>query len=110
MDEIDIMTYLQLEDNEVNEKVWICIANALAYTILEAYQYENEKYLPQTIESVDYDTVESFITNFREVYDNKNLPDKLLNFLEENYQKNTNIKVDLSLIKSFINKHTDKKI
>ncbi|WP_419883540.1 Imm6 family immunity protein [Peribacillus sp. B-H-3] len=79
-----------------------CLGNALAYTIWEAYQYEKEKYLPQTIESVDYDTVESFITNFEKVYENNSLSDNLLHFLEENYPKDADKKVDLTSIKTFI--------
>lgn len=38
------MTYMQIEKDEFKEKVWTCLANALAYTIWEAYQYENEKF------------------------------------------------------------------
>lgn len=108
MDETDIMTYMQLEDEKDKEKVWICIGNALAYTIWKAYQYEKEKYLPQTIESVDYETVESFITNFEKVYEDNSLSDKLLHFLEENYPKDSNKKVDLSSIKTFINESIKK--
>ncbi|MGM7722852.1 Imm6 family immunity protein [Metabacillus sp. Hm71] len=103
MDETDIMTYMQFEDDSTRERVWICIGNALAYTILEAYQYEKEKYLPQTIESVDYETVESFITNFNEVYESDSLADKLLRYLEINYPNGTGKKVDINLIKTFIN-------
>lgn len=85
MDETDVMTYMQFQDDINKEKVWICIANALAYTVWAAYQYEKEKFLPQTIESVDYETIESFITNFNQVYMNSNLSDKLLHYLETNY-------------------------
>ncbi len=108
MDETDIMTYTQLDNDRDNEKVWICIGNALAYTIWEAYQYEKDKYLPQTIESVDYETVESFITNFEKVYENNSLSHKLLHFLEENYPKDAYKKVDLTLIKTFINESIEK--
>ncbi|PFB06684.1 hypothetical protein CN383_01540 [Priestia megaterium] len=108
IDETDIMTYMQLADDKDNEKVWICIGNALAYTIWEAYQYEKEKYLPQTIESVDYQTVESFITNFEKVYENNSISDKLLHFLEENYPKNADKRVDLISIKTFIDESIEK--
>ncbi|OMF94229.1 Imm6 family immunity protein [Paenibacillus sp. FSL R7-0337] len=82
MDETDVMTYMQLEDDIDRERVWICIANALAYTIRVAYQYEKEKILPQTIESVDYGTVESFVKNFSQVYPSTWLAEKLLDYLE----------------------------
>lgn len=103
IDETDIMTYMQLEDDSERERVWICIGNALAYTAWEAYQYEKEKYLPQTIESVDDETIESFITNFKKVYANSNLADTLLHYLEINYPKDTDKQVDINSIKTFIN-------
>lgn len=87
IDETDIMTYMQLEDDKDNEKVWICIGNALAYTIWEAYQYEKEKYLPQTIESVDYQTIESFITNFEKVYENNSTQINYYTFLKKTIQR-----------------------
>ncbi len=103
MDETDVMTYMQFE-NDVNKgKVWICIANALAYTVWEAYQYEKEKFLPQIIESVDYDTIESFKTNFSQAYMNSNLSDRLLHYLETNYPNGTDKQIDIISVKAFIN-------
>lgn len=81
MDEIDVMTYLQFADNTEDERVWICIANALAYIVWEAYQYEKRDYLPQTIECVDYETIDNFIINFNKIYLNSDVPNKLLNYL-----------------------------
>lgn len=102
MDEIDVLTYMEFEEDSSKEKVWICVGNALAYTIWAAYQYEKEKYLPQTIESVDYETIESFIVNFKEVYDDSGLTDKLLDYLKKNYPNNINKKINIDSIKSFI--------
>lgn len=102
IDDIDVITYMQLEDDVDRERVWICIGNALAYIIWEAYQYEEEKFLPQTIESVDYETIESFMKNFNQVNIDNSLADKLLNYLEINYPKGTDKKVDINLIKVFI--------
>lgn len=103
MDETDVMTYMQFEDDINKEKVWICIANALAYTVWEAYQYEKEKFLPQTIESVNYETIDSFITNFNQSYMNSNLSDRLLHYLETNYLNGTDKQIDISSVKTFIN-------
>lgn len=103
MDEIDVMTYMQIEKDIYRERVWICIGNALAYTIWEAYQYEKEKFLPQTIESVDYETIESFTTNFSQVYADNSLADKLLRYLEINYPKGIDKQIDINSIKTFIN-------
>jgi hypothetical protein len=104
MDETDVMTYLQIENEISREKVWICIGNALAYTAWEAYQYEKEKFLPQTIESVDYETIESFVTNFNHAYVNNNgLTDKLLHYLEINYPNGIDTQVDINSVRTFIN-------
>lgn len=101
-DEIDVMTYMELEDNINNERVWICIANALAYTIWEAYQYEKEEWFPQTIECVDYETIESFVENFNQVYANSSVANRLLNYLEINYPKKIDKQVNISSIRNFI--------
>ncbi|MFC9777511.1 Imm6 family immunity protein [Paenibacillus chitinolyticus] len=102
MDETDVMTYMQFEKDSYKEKVWICLANALAYIIWEAYQYEKEKFLPQTIESVDYETVENFLITFNEVYLIDSLAEKLLHYFELNYPMGTDKQVDIGSIKNFI--------
>jgi len=84
LDEESLIDFLMMENNPQKEKVWICIANAFAYTTWEAYQFEEAKYLPQTIECVDFETIQQFFDCFREVYTTKsyiweNLFDLLLN-------------------------------
>lgn len=106
MDEIDVMTYLQIADDIEDERVWMCIANALAYTVWEAYQYEKQKYLPQTIECVDYETIDSFIMNFNQIYINCDVVNKLLDYLEINYPINTDKQIDICTIRKFINDST----
>lgn len=69
MDETSILTYCTLEEDPIKQSVWNCIANTLAYTIKEAYQYENAKYLPQTIECVDEDTIIELLDNFEKATD-----------------------------------------
>jgi len=103
MDEIDVMTFMQFEEDINREKVWICLANALAYTIWEAYQYEKEKFLPQTIESVDYETIENFLATFNEVYVIDSLADELLDYFEINYPTGIDKQVNINSIKTFIN-------
>lgn len=49
-------------------KVWICIGNALAYTIRQAYEYQGDNYFPATIEGVDTEeTFKEFDKNFNEI-------------------------------------------
>lgn len=103
MDEIDVMTYLQFADNTEDERVWICIANALAYIVWEAYQYEKRDYLPQTIECVDYETIDNFIINFNQIYLNSDVSNKLLDYLAINYPKNVDKQVDIYKVKNLIN-------
>lgn len=102
MDETDIMTYMELEEDPGLETAWICIGDALAYIIREAYLYEKEKYLPQTIESVDDETVESFIANFKKIYNHCDVANQLLDYLEHNYPKNSTKKVDIDSVKAVI--------
>lgn len=65
---------------------------------MEAYHYEGEKYLPHTIESVDYESVDSFNKQFDQVSDNKIVAEKLWNDLKRNYPKGTDKKMDFDLI------------
>ena len=67
IEENDINTYMQLDKKVENEPVWICVANALAYISYDAYQYEKQLYMPETIECVDDETVKSFMRNYKKV-------------------------------------------
>ncbi|MBC2118059.1 Imm6 family immunity protein [Listeria booriae] len=69
LDDTGILTVMQTEEDEVKLKAWICIADAVAFTIKEAYDFQGDKYLPATIEAVDIDTVEEFDTNFDDIYE-----------------------------------------
>lgn len=102
LDENDIMTYMQLEENEDNEAVWICIANTLAYIVREAYLYSGEAYIPETIECVDDETVESFWLNFHKIYMDSNVSDKLLDYMVMNYSISSEQQLDLLQIKQFV--------
>lgn len=106
LDEEDIMTYMQLDKNKVNEPVWICMANTLAYIIRDAYQYEKQVYMPETIECVDDETVQSFMYNFAKTFTDDTFGDKLLEYMLMNYsEKNSNQSVDVYKIKQFVNEN-----
>lgn len=64
LDEQDILTYFDL-DSVSNPAVWSCIANAVAYICLVCYVENGEKYLPETIEAVDIETLNSFFENYK---------------------------------------------
>ena len=66
MDEKDILTFMEL-DNETNPLVWSCIANHFVLVCYHSYQHSGEKYLPQTIESVDVETLEAYVSSYRQL-------------------------------------------
>lgn len=77
MDENDILTFMEL-DKETNPLVWSCIANCFALICYHSYQHSGEKYLPQTIESVDEETLEAYVSSYRQLLaENNQLVQKL---------------------------------
>ena len=77
MDEKDILTFMEL-DNETNPLVWSCIANYFVLVCYHSYQHSGEKYLPQTIESVDEDTIEAYVSSYQQLLaDNNQLVDQV---------------------------------
>lgn len=63
LDEYDILTFMEL-DNETNPLVWSCIANYFVLVCYHLYQQSGEKYLHQTIESVDEETIEAYVSGY----------------------------------------------
>ena len=63
MDEKDILTFMEL-DKETDPLVWSCIANYFVLVCYHSYQHSGEKYLPQTIESVDEETIEAYVSSY----------------------------------------------
>ena len=66
LDEYDILTFMEL-DNETNPLVWSCIANYFVLVCYHSYQHSGEKYIPQTIESVDEETIEAYVSSYRQL-------------------------------------------
>lgn len=66
VDEKDIFTFMEL-DKETNPLVWSCIANYFVLVCYHSYQHSGEKYLPQTIESVDVETIEAYVSSYRQL-------------------------------------------
>ena len=78
VDEKDILTFMEL-DKETNPLVWSCIANYFALICYYSYQHSGEKHLPQTIESVDEETIEDYVSSYQQLLaDNNQLVDQLL--------------------------------
>ena len=77
VDEKDILTFMEL-DKETNPLVWSCIANYFALICYHSYQDSGEKYLPQTIESVDKETLEAYVSSYQQLLaDNNKLLDQI---------------------------------
>lgn len=77
VDEKDILTFMEL-DKETNPLVWSCIANYFALISYHSYQQSGEKYLPQTIESVDEETIEAYVSSYQQlIADNNQLVQQL---------------------------------
>lgn len=77
VDEKDILTFMEL-DKETNPLVWSCIANYLALICYHSYQQSGEKYLPQTIESVDKETLEAYVSSYQQlIAENNKLLDQI---------------------------------
>ena len=77
VDEKDILTFMEL-DKETNPLVWSCIANYFALICYHSYQQSGEKYLPQTIESVDVETLEAYVSSYQQlIADNNQLVQQL---------------------------------
>ena len=81
VDENDIMTYMQIDKNEANEAIWMCIANSLSYIIKAAYQFEKQEYMPETIECVDEETIESFFDNIAKAFNGSLFADEFLEYI-----------------------------
>ena len=77
VDEKDIFTFMEL-DKETNPLVWSCIANYFVLACYYSYQYSGEKYIPQTIESVDDETIEAYVSSYQQLLaDNNQLVDQV---------------------------------
>lgn len=66
IDEEDILTYFEL-DKDTDPSVWSCIANFLALVSYFSYNVTGEKYLPETIESVDEETVKDYFITYKKL-------------------------------------------
>ncbi len=66
IDEEDILTYFEL-DKDTDPSVWGCIANFLALVSYFSYNVTGEKYLPETIESVDEETLKDYFITYKKL-------------------------------------------
>ena len=63
LDEEDILTYSEL-DKQTDPAVWRCIDAFIALVVYQSYKAVGQRYLPQTIECVDEDTLEDTLEDY----------------------------------------------
>lgn len=66
LDEEDILTYSEL-DKQTDPAVWRCIDAFLALVVYQSYKAVGQRYLPQTIECVDEDTLEDYFIHYKQL-------------------------------------------
>ena len=66
LDEEDILTYSEL-DRSTDPVVWRCIDSFLALVVYQSYKAVGQRYLPQTIECVDEDTLEDYFIHYKQL-------------------------------------------
>ncbi|MED4069907.1 Imm6 family immunity protein [Priestia endophytica] len=64
-DESGLFIYIGYIDMEEEiEQAWDCVVSTVAYAAYWAYAYEGQKYIPQTLESIDKELIEHFFASF----------------------------------------------
>ena len=92
MDEQDILTF-QVLDKKTNPLVWNCSANFFVLVCHYSYIASEEIYLPQTIESVDEDTLEVLSLNYKQILaENRKLISQITGPELEGYLKDELVK------------------
>ena len=66
LDEEDILTYSEL-DRSTDPAVWRCIDSFIALVVYHSYKVVGQRYLPQTIECVDEDTLEDYFIHYKQL-------------------------------------------
>lgn len=62
---MNILTFMEL-DNETM-LLYGAALQLFCFGLLPSYQHSGEKYLPQTIESVDVETLEAYVSSYRQL-------------------------------------------
>ena len=92
MDELDILTF-QVLDKKTNPIVWNCIANFFVLVCHYSYIASEEIYLPQTIKSVEEDTLAVLALNCKQILsENRKLISQIPETEIEGYIKDELIK------------------
>ena len=82
LDEEDILTYSEL-DKKTDSAVWRCVDAFIALVVYQSYKAVGQRYLPQTIECVDEDTLEDYFIHYKQLVRRYNDIARRMKLLEE---------------------------
>ena len=106
-DENDVTTFMLSERRETQQKAWLCVDVVLSITIQNAFEYENQKIVPEDIETLNIEeemdkTIEFFWDSFTKIYDNTAVVDNLFLQMTNNYPMGTDKSIKKEDLKSCI--------
>lgn len=88
-----VSVYIELTEDAQKEAIWSCVIDAISYTVWQAYNYENEKYLPAPIELVNESTLDHFNEEIIKIKGfNDGWEGNLKKYIIVNYSSNDNHK------------------
>jgi len=99
-DGYDVTTFtLLLGQPEEEERAWICVDVVLSITIQNAFEWENQRIVPEDIESLYVEeemnkTLEAFWNSYNELYKNTAIVDELFAFMTANYPNGSDKKIN----------------
>ncbi|MBA4549428.1 hypothetical protein H1R82_13230 [Thermoactinomyces intermedius] len=89
-----VSIYIELTDDPQEELIWMCAMYAICYVAWQAYNYANEKYVPQPIEMVDDDTIDEFMKYINKIEGyQEEWSERLKEYLLKNYPAGSNKKI-----------------
>ncbi len=96
----DVTTFSMLLGlREEEKRAWTCVDVVLSITIHNAFELENQRYIPEDIESLCVEeemnkTLECFWKSFTGIYSNAAIVDKLFDFMAANYPNGSDKKIN----------------
>ena len=101
--ELCVLNFMSSETNVQRIKAWSCLCYVVGHIALEAYKFEGAKFVPQTLECPEDEIIEDFLENFKQLYQNSDLADRLLEYLAEHYPASNDNEVDIESLRRLVN-------
>ena len=101
-EETGIANFMCIETNTQYMKIWSCLCDAFGHIALEAYKFEGASFVPQPLECPESEIIEDFLENFKQLYENSDIADRLLDYLVEYYPVSNDNNVDIISLKNFL--------